>query len=241
MDRSSYKKRAVEFLFSTRPRPYFFTAVLVLVIQLISLFCMELGGQPYVLDMAAYTAGNYEEAIRFVPENVTPLKSTLLLMAQAVTVCLEYGFLSYCLKAARRQKCAFLDLVDGFLIFFRAVVLRVVLVVIVGIGFTLFIIPGLYLAYTYSMASRLLLDHPDWSPFKCMSESRHLMNGHKKDYFLLRLSLILWNIVSVFPITAVFAKPYSTLCETEFYLDLTGTNIPDFLEEDPEEKPPWEY
>ena len=67
MDRRSLKSRAVAFLYTTRPRPYIITALLVLMIQLISLFFMELGGQPYVLDMSAYMAGNFEEAIRFVP------------------------------------------------------------------------------------------------------------------------------------------------------------------------------
>ena len=47
--------------------------------------------------------------------------------------------------------------------------------------------------------------------------------------------------MGLFPLTAVFARPYSALCETEFYLDITGTNVPDTAGEEPEEKPPWEY
>ena len=104
-----------------------------------------------------------------------------------------------------------------------------------------FIVPGLFIGYTYAMAPRLLLDHPDWSPFRCMRESRLLMKGHKKDFFVLRLTLIGWNIMALFPLAAVFARPYSTLCETEFYLELTGTNVPEIFEDESEEKPPWEY
>jgi hypothetical protein len=242
LDRTLLKRRAVEFLYTTRPRPYIFTALLVLLLQTISYFCMQLGGQPFVIDMEAYMAGHFEEAIRYVPENVTPLRSGLLLLAQSVSVCLEYGFFSYCLHAARRQKCSLLDIADGFLIFFRAVILRLAMILMIGAGMMLFIVPGLILAYTYSMAPRLLLDHPDWSPFHCLGESRRLMRGFKKDYFLLRLTLIFWNIMGLFPIAAVFARPYVTLCETEFYLDLTNTNVPYTEEEDePEEKPPWEY
>ena len=241
MDRRLLKKRAGEFLYTTSPRPFIIAAILVLLTQLISLFCMELGGQPFVVDMDAYMAGNFEEAVRYVPENITPVKSVLLLLAQAVSVCLEYGFLSYCLHAARQQKCAILDLMDGFFVFFKALILRVVILIAVSVGMMLFILPGVYLAYTYSMAQRLLLDHPDWSPFRCMGESRRLMSGHKKELFLLHLSLIGWIIASVFPVTAVLTRPYITLSETEFYLDLTGTNIPYVEEDHSGEKPPWEY
>ena len=66
------------------------------------------------------------------------------------------------------------------------------------------------------------------------------MKGHKKELFTLRLSLILWNIIAMFPIAAIFARPYATLCATEFYLDLTGTNV-EWTDDSPEEKPPWEY
>lgn len=241
MERNLQKQRATECLYTTSPRPYIVTALLVLALQVISTFCMKSGGQPFVVDMQAYMAGNIEEAVHYVPQNVTPLKTALLLMAQMVNFCLEFGYLSYCLKAARRMKCAFLDLVDGFLIFFRVVILRTVMTLLISLGISLFIIPGLILAYTYAMAPRLLLDHPEWSPFRCMQESRQIMRGHKKDFFILRLTLIFWSIMGLFPLTAVFARPYVTLCETEFYLDLIGTNIPEIIEDDPEEKPPWEY
>ena len=241
VERKLLKQRASVLLYTTRPRPYIITALLVLALQAISTFCMESGGQPFVINMQAFMAGNMEEAIQYVPENVTPLKTGLLVLAQTVSFCLEFGYLSYCLKAARRMKCAFLDLVDGFLIFFRAVILRTVMTLLISFGISLFIVPGVILGYTYAMAPRLLLDHPDWSPIRCMRESRQLMRGRKKDYFLLRLTLIFWNIMGLFPLTAVFARPYSTLCETEFYLALTGTGTPDPAEEEPEEKPPWEY
>lgn len=241
MDRKSLKERATVFLYTTRPRPYIVTALFVLAIQLISTFCFENGGQPFTVDTQAYLAGNVEEAIHFVPENVTPVRTGILLLAQTVAFCLEFGYLSYCLKAARRQSCAIMDLVDGFLIYFRAVILRTVMTLLVALGLMLLIVPGLILEYTYCMAPRLLLDHPDWLPFRCMRESRHLMKGHKKDFFLLRLTLIFWSIMGLFPLTEVFARPYVTLCETEFYLDLTGTNVPNIIEDGPEGDPPEEY
>ena len=85
MDRNLQKQRASVFLYTTRPRPYIITALLVLALQVISAFCMESGGQPFVIDTEAYMAGNFEEAIRYVPENVTPMKTGLLVIVQTVS------------------------------------------------------------------------------------------------------------------------------------------------------------
>ena len=75
MDRQLLKRRASELLYTTRPRPYIVTALLVLILQIISTFCVESGGQPFVIDMKEYMAGHFEEAIRYVPENVTPFNT----------------------------------------------------------------------------------------------------------------------------------------------------------------------
>ena len=240
MDRIKQKSKASVLLYTTRPRPYIVSAIMVAIYELISYLSTRIGGQPFVIDMSAFYNGDMEAAVRFVPENMSPVNSTILLALQLIYMALELGFLSYCLHAARRQTCRIIDLMDGFLVFFRGIVLRLVIFVVVYCASLLFLVPGLIVYYTYSLSTRLLLDHPDWSPFRCMAESRRLMKGHKKELFLLRLSLIFWNLMKIFPLTAIFARPYTALCETEFYLDITDSNI-EFTEDPPEEKPPWEY
>ena len=156
---------------------------------------------------------------------------------------LDFGYSSYCLHVGREQPSGFYDLMDGFLIFLRALSLRIIKGIILYIGFLLFIIPGVLLAYIYSMSARVLLDHPKWSPFHCMRESRRLMIPHLREYFHLRLRLIIWNIISVLPLTSILAKPYTALCGTEFYLRITGTTPEktEAPEYEADEKPPWEY
>jgi uncharacterized membrane protein len=131
---------------------------------------------------------------------------------------------------------------DGFMVFFRAVAVWLIMGIMVYLGMIMLIVPGFIVAYTYSMAPRLLLDHPDWGVLHVLSESRRLMHGHRIEYFMLRLSLIGWTILRAFPFTAVFAEPYETLCETVFYLKLTGDPALDTGQGPPsEDKPPWEY
>ena len=229
-------------MFLTRPHPYMVSLLFVIMLQTVSLVSMQIGGQPFVVDMNALSAGDAVNAFRFAPENIT-LKTTLILLAlELVAVLLRYGFQSFGLHAARREKASYYDLMDGFMVFLRAVMIWVITGILVYVGMLLLIVPGFIIAYTYSMAPRLLLDHPDWGAFRALTESRRLMNGHRMEYFRLRLSLIGWTIMRAFPFTAVFAEPYVTFCETVFYLTLIRDPAA-WPEQKPpeEEKPPWEY
>ena len=242
MTRRDIKTWATYLMFLTRPHPYTVSLLMVIFSQAINLISMQVGGQPFVMDLDAVAAGDTLNSIQFVPENIT-LATTLILLAFTIlSVLLRYGFQSYCLHAARMEKASYFDLMDGFIVFIRAVLIWCFTAFLVYIGTLLFIVPGFLLAYTYAMAPKLLLDHPDWGPLQCMRQSRLLMHGHKKDYFMLRLSLIGWTILGIFPVTAVFAEPYTTLCDTVFYLDITGDKaLQQKNEPSSEEKPPWEY
>ncbi len=236
------KRRSAALLNFTTPSPYYITIVYVILTQAISTLLMNAGGQPFVFDSDAFMAGNYDAVIVFTPENVTAVTTALMLAAELVFVMLDWGYHSYSLHVARKQKSGFYDLMDGFLIFFRALAMHIVRGLLIYFGILLFIIPGILLAYIYSMSQMLLLDHPDWSPFRCMRESRKLMRGRLMEFFRLRLSLLGWNIIAILPVTSILAKPYVTLCLTNYYLDISGTGVEENQENgDPEEKPPWEY
>ena len=216
------KSWATYLLFLTRPHPYMVAMVFVLCLQALSLINMQVGGQPFVMDPEAMAAGDFVNAIRFTPENLTWKTSAILLALEYLAVLLRYGFQSFLLHAARMEKSSFYDLMDGFSVFLKAIVIWLIVGIMVYFGSMLFIVPGLILGYTYTMAPRLLLDHPDWGPIRCLGESRRLMRGHRWEFFQLRLSLLFWTIMKVFPVTSVFAEPYIGLCETVFYLERTA-------------------
>ena len=236
------KRKSAELINFSSPSPYYITIVYVIITHALSTLSMNIGGQPFVLNMDAFNAGNYDALITYAPENVTAAASAFMLAAEIIFVMLDWGYQSYSLHVARKQKSGYFDLMDGFFIFFRALAMQIVKGILVYFGLLLFVIPGILIAYLYSMSQRLQLDHPEWSPFRCMRESRRLMIGRLKEYFLLRLSLLGWNIIAILPVTSILAKPYVTLCLTQYYLQITGTEPDEYTEsDDSDENPPWEY
>ena len=88
------------------------------------------------------------------------------------------------------------------------------------------LVPGLILSYAYAMASFLQVDHPDWSPVRCMRESRLMMRGHKWELFVLQLSFLGWQILATIPGVSIFVKPYVAFTETVFYENLRAPAAP---------------
>ena len=76
------------------------------------------------------------------------------------------------------------------------------------------------------MASFLQVDHPDWSPVRCMRESRLMMRGHKWELFVLQLSFLGWQILATIPGVSIFVKPYVAFTETVFYENLRAPAAP---------------
>ena len=113
MSRQEIKTWATYRMFLTRPHPYMVSLVFVFLLQAISLISMQIGGQPFVMDMTAMAAGDTVNAIRFVPENVT-LRSTLLLLALELVAVLnrqvtQDGKQQYFLNALRIYVRSVLD------------------------------------------------------------------------------------------------------------------------------------
>ncbi|WP_163652105.1 DUF975 family protein [Listeria sp. PSOL-1] len=74
--------------------------------------------------------------------------------------------------------------------------LAYVLVTIFTLLWTLlFIIPGIIKAYSYSQTFLILRDNPNTSALDAITESRHLMNGHKGRFFLLSLTFLVWYLI----------------------------------------------
>lgn len=74
----------------------------------------------------------------------------------------------------------------------------------------LFIIPGIIKSYSYMLSELIQQKRPDLSPNECITESRRLMDGHKMNMFVLRLSFIGWDLLCIlsFGIGYLFLTPY---------------------------------
>lgn len=89
----------------------------------------------------------------------------------------------------------------------------------------LFIVPGIVKTYSYAMTPYILIDHPEMTANEAITASRQLMDGHKMELFLLRLSFIGWMLLNILTlgIGSLWLNPYTQAAETAFYRHLTGT------------------
>lgn len=89
----------------------------------------------------------------------------------------------------------------------------------------LFIIPGIVKSYSYAMTPYIMTEHPEMTAKEAITASRQLMDGHKGELFLLRLSFIGWMLLNILTlgIGSLWLTPYMQATEAAYYRYLTGT------------------
>lgn len=93
---------------------------------------------------------------------------------------------------------------------------------LIMIGMFFFIIPGIYLAFSYALVPYLLVTNRDLSITETLELSRKMMNGHKLDYFILSISFIGWVLLVPFTlgILLIWLYPYMVTATTKFAVDV---------------------
>ena len=220
MTRGEMKQRARYLLATTRPHPCLVTLALLAFGWIVNYLAQKIGGQPILVDLNAVEALDFRNMVRIDLANTEFVPTAILIAFQLVIIILSFGYTGYLLRVVRGESSGVGNLLDGFGIAGRAIVLTIFIDVLVALASTLLFVPGVILSYAYAMARRLQMDHPDWSPVRCMRESRYMMRGHKWDFFVLQLSFLGWFILATIPGVSVFVKPYVALTETVFYENL---------------------
>lgn len=220
MTRGEMKQRARYLLATTRPHPCLVTLALLAFGWIVNYLAQKIGGQPILVDLNAVEALDFRNMVRIDLANTEFVPTAILIAFQLVIIILSFGYTGYLLHVVRGEASGVGNLLDGFGIAGRAIVLTIFIDVLVALASALLFVPGIILSYAYAMARRLQMDHPDWSPVRCMRESRYMMRGHKWDFFVLQLSFLGWFILATIPGVSVFVKPYVSLAETVFYENL---------------------
>lgn len=92
----------------------------------------------------------------------------------------------------------------------------------------LFIIPGIYKYYEYSMVPYLLAENGNMTKEEAFAESRRLMNGNKWREFVLDLSFIPWMLLSAVTLGSVglfYVSPYMCSTGAAFYQALKEEDL----------------
>lgn len=111
------------------------------------------------------------------------------------------GVIIVVLKLANREK---VDAASDFCQFTKywvpILILSIVMSIIVAIGFTLLIIPGIYLAVAYSLSYWILVIHPNDSFWDILEASRKIVTRRWFKFFILSLVLGLILFISAIPL-----------------------------------------
>lgn len=196
-DRVSAKRETRELLRTARPSPLLVTLVYLLLtsglIQVIGYFVaypakqvLQYIGSGYdPLEVYAYVFGGGAAALGI-------FVSLLLTFYGSV---MRFGYAGYTLRLSRKEQGAFGNLIDGFSLAVKVVVLDLLMTVFIILWTMLFLIPGIIAAYRYSMAIYCLLDDPEISPLEALHRSKQLMVGQKFNFFVVQLSFLGWSIL----------------------------------------------
>ena len=159
------------------------------------------------------------------PTSAYGIKMLLDFSAQLVGV----GYTIFLLNTIRRSEPSFGNLLDGFTMLLRVLLLTVLEGLIVGLLSLLLVIPGIIASYRYRMAIYLLIDHPEMSTVQCMRESARMMKGHKMELFVLDLSFIGWMLLTGIPgigtVLQLWTIPYMNLVFCLYYEYLRGAPV----------------
>ena len=150
-------------------------------------------------------------------------KITISVISILINGVITLGLNRFLLDLATKNKEAKVStLFSQFNIYFKALGLSLLYYLVILVGILFFIIPGIVFYFMFSQAYFILAEDTSKSIIQCMSESATLMRGHKVDLFVLELSFVGWEVLSIitFGIVGIWVEPYRKVTLANFYLDI---------------------
>jgi len=228
INRIFIKARAKQAIFVSKPSPLFAGMILTAVYFLIYIF-------QYTGDASAYaeiiSTGNYTmtDLLRAMWSDMTSNKALLVLQIcfYLFNSYISFGMVCYSTKIASGElNTSVQEMFPPILQFLKYLLISFVTAIAVTVGFICFIVPGFILSICYSQAKYIMLEHPDFSFIKCMTESRKLMKGRLMEYFVLVLSFIGWSFLTSFSIfTGIWTYPYTNITMAIYYRQISGQGM----------------
>ncbi|SPX83196.1 Beta antigen [Listeria innocua] len=99
------------------------------------------------------------------------------------------------LAISRREQPDVAYMFSGFKQFGRTFLAYLLISIFTFLWSLLLIVPGIIKTYSYSQTFFILRDNPNISALDAITESRHMMNGHKGRLFGLSLTFLLWYLI----------------------------------------------
>ena len=231
---TSLKAQSRKLIFLSSPKLILVCFFYIVIHTLVSFLQASSSGlsTAYTQYIEFISAGAFHNPIFFL-SLITPSGLFLAFLMWLFGSIINYGFRSYCLNVTRNKQSSLFDILDGFLLVGKIIVLTLLIGVKVLLWSFLLIVPAIVAALRYSQAYYILIDDNSKSPIACIRESKSLMRGNKLDLFLITFSFLGWLFVSgilsfalsfftqiPLPILALWVKPYMGLTYAQFYDEL---------------------
>ncbi len=163
-------------------------------------------------------AGEFRAALNISATTETPMITSIIQLI--VSAILEIASINVYLKMSRSpEPVSFADFLEGFNNWARAVLAIIWQVLWIFIWMMLFIIPGIIKAFAYSQTFYIIAEFKDVSVTKAMRISIEITKGRKWDLFVMYLSFLGWDIISLFTcgILQLWLMPYKNMTYTNAY------------------------
>ena len=232
IDRPALKRRAKALVTGSKPSPILVGLVYLLLFIVVSwlstrIMGITLSAQELQNYYDAVLSGDYDYIFGLLSSRMPgPAAYIINLALQMVLTVVSAGFVLFLLNTVRHTGACFGNLLDGFGMFGRIILLNILEGIFITLWSMLFVIPGIIAAYRYRMALYLLLDHPEMSVMQCIRQSKQMMKGHKGELFVMDLSFFGWAILETIPVfgyaVQVWTTPYISMCYVLYYEALRG-------------------
>lgn len=141
------------------------------------------------------------------------------ILVSLISTVLSAGFACYCLGIRRGKEMPLSTLFDGFNLAGKIILLEIVTSIFIFLWALLFVIPGIIASYRYRFALYNLLENPDLGIMEAIELSKQQTNGYKWQLFVMDLSFLGWQFLSVCTagLLLIWLMPYMTLTNIAFY------------------------
>lgn len=155
-------------------------------------------------------------------QNNKELYNLVTFLIDIILLPITIGLIHFFIKFVKTNEIDKNVLFEHYSEFWKIVGTMLLVDILIIFGAICFIVPGIILAFSYSLVPYLIVERKDLTITQTLELSRKMMYGHKLDSFVLALSFLGWILLSVLTlgILLIWLYPYMETTMTKFYLDI---------------------
>ena len=115
-----------------------------------------------------------------------------------ITCPMTLGLYIFTLAFLNEESLEFQKIFSGFKFYFKALFASVIYLVVILVGFILFIIPGIVFAMMFSQVYFIIADNTEVGVLEAFKQSKVIMYGHKWQFFKLSLRYAFYFLLGIF-------------------------------------------